>query len=72
MDKKDKCQLSEINLTLKVSKHPQSIFLSESGLYSLIMSSKQEKAKRFKNWIISNVLPNNNITKFEDFITSGE
>lgn len=31
--------------------------INESGLYSLIMSSKMEKAKEFKHWITSEVLP---------------
>ena len=31
--------------------------INESGLYSLILSSKLESAKRFKHWITSEVLP---------------
>lgn len=31
--------------------------INESGLYSLIMSSKLESAKRFKRWVTSEVLP---------------
>lgn len=31
--------------------------INESGLYSLILSSKMEEAKRFKHWITSEVLP---------------
>lgn len=31
--------------------------INESGLYSLIMSSKMEKAKEFKRWVTSEVLP---------------
>lgn len=31
--------------------------INESGLYSLILSSKLESAKRFKRWVISEVLP---------------
>ncbi|MBR5204411.1 MAG: Bro-N domain-containing protein [Bacteroidaceae bacterium] len=27
------------------------IFINESGLYSLILSSKLESAKRFKHWV---------------------
>ena len=33
------------------------IFISESGLYSLIMSSKKAEAKVFKRWVTSVVLP---------------
>ena len=35
----------------------QAIFINESGLYSLILSSKLEGAKRFKHWVTSEVLP---------------
>ena len=31
--------------------------INESGLYSLIFGSKLEKAKRFKHWVTSEVLP---------------
>lgn len=31
--------------------------INESGLYSLVMSSKLESAKRFKHWVTSEVLP---------------
>ena len=33
------------------------VLINESGLYSLILSSKLESAKRFKHWITSEVLP---------------
>ncbi|WP_249663630.1 BRO-N domain-containing protein [Staphylococcus pettenkoferi] len=33
------------------------IIINESGLYSLIFSSKLESAKRFKRWVTSEVLP---------------
>lgn len=32
-------------------------FVNESGLYALIFGSKLESAKRFKNWVTSEVLP---------------
>ena len=35
----------------------QAIFINESGLYSLILSSKLESARRFKHWVTSEVLP---------------
>lgn len=31
--------------------------INESGLYSLILSSKLESAKKFKRWVTSEVLP---------------
>lgn len=35
----------------------ETIFINESGLYSLILSSKMATAKRFKRWVTSEVLP---------------
>ena len=35
----------------------ETIFINESGLYSLIISSKLPTAKRFKHWITNEVLP---------------
>ena len=35
----------------------KTIFINESGLYSLILSSKLEQAKAFKRWVTSEVLP---------------
>ena len=33
------------------------VIINESGLYSLILSSKLETAKRFKHWVTSEILP---------------
>ena len=35
----------------------QAILINESGLYSLIMGSKLESARRFKHWVTAEVLP---------------
>ena len=35
----------------------EAIFINESGLYALILSSKLESARRFKHWVTSEVLP---------------
>ena len=35
----------------------QAIFINESGLYSLILSSKLPNARAFKRWVTSEVLP---------------
>lgn len=37
--------------------NPNQIIINESGLYSLIMSSKLPTAKKFKRWITTEVLP---------------
>jgi prophage antirepressor-like protein/transposase-like protein len=44
-------------VTYLEKEHPQTIFINESGLYSLIMGSKKEEAKAFKKWVTSEVLP---------------
>ena len=36
---------------------PHSIFINESGLYSLILSSKMPKAEKFRDWVTSKVFP---------------
>lgn len=35
----------------------ETIIINESGLYSLILSSKMPNAKKFKRWVTSEVLP---------------
>lgn len=37
--------------------NPNQIIINESGLYSLILSSKLPAAKKFKHWVTSEVLP---------------
>ena len=43
--------------TLDVKSNFGMTIINESGLYSLILSSKLESAKRFKHWVTSEVLP---------------
>lgn len=44
------------NSTLEIPNRGMTI-INESGLYSLILSSKMPKAKQFKRWVTSEVLP---------------
>lgn len=37
--------------------HTGKVIINESGMYSLIMGSKLDSAKRFKHWVTSEVLP---------------
>lgn len=37
--------------------NPNQVIINESGLYSLIMSSKLPSAKQFKRWVTSEILP---------------
>lgn len=41
--------LSEIKAKIKIGSQPKTIYLSESGLYNLILQSRLPKAKKFKN-----------------------
>lgn len=44
-------------LTDSMGRIQETIFINESGLYSLILSSKLPNAKAFKKWVTSEVLP---------------
>ena len=47
----------KIQTEFKTKKHPHSVYINESGLYSLMLSSRLPKAKKFKKWITSEVIP---------------
>ena len=53
VDKEDK-EVSEILTPGGMQKLP---IINESGLYSLVLSSKLPKAKQFRRWVTSEVLP---------------
>jgi prophage antirepressor-like protein len=57
------------NIEKKINKYidPKTIFINESGLYSLILSSKMPEAKRFKHWVTNDVLVS--IRKYGSFNT---
>ena len=69
VDPEDKRKLSELmskskrNESFRLKTDPlkgnegNSLYLSESGLYSLVLRSKLESAKVFKRWVTSEVLP---------------
>lgn len=44
-------------LTDSLGRTQQTTFINESGLYSLILCSKLPKAREFKHWVTSEVLP---------------
>ena len=58
VDAKDKqvIQRSQ-NATLENTPNRSLTIINESGLYSLILSSKLPQAKKFKRWVTSEVLP---------------
>ena len=53
----EKDEAAKHSLTDSLGRKQQAIFINESGLYALILSSKLESAKRFKHWVTSEVLP---------------
>ena len=69
VDPEDKRKLSELmskskrNESFRLKTDPlkgnegNSLYLSESGLYSLVLRSKLESAKEFKRWVTSQVIP---------------
>ena len=46
-----------VTKTVTPSGEQEILIINESGLYSLILSSKMPKAKAFKHWVTSEVLP---------------
>lgn len=44
-------------ITDSLGRRQETTFINESGLYSLILSSKLPSAKKFKRWVTSEVLP---------------
>lgn len=53
----DKDDSLKQGLTDNLGRLQQAIFINESGLYSLILSSKLPSAKKFKRWVTSEVIP---------------
>ena len=51
-DKKDGVTIRDA-----IGRNQQAVVINESGLYSLILSSKLPTAKAFKHWVTSEVLP---------------
>lgn len=57
VDAEDKEVLTSRNVTLENIPNRGITVVNESGLYSLILSSKLPSAKKFKCWVTSEVLP---------------
>ena len=62
VDSEDKYTLNELkskgNESLPLTGNlKNTIYINESGLYSLILISKMDKAKEFKRWVTKDVLP---------------
>jgi prophage antirepressor-like protein len=57
VEKEDKIQLKNIDINFKVYQQPDSIYINESGLNSLLILSRTKKSKKFLKWITKDVLP---------------
>jgi prophage antirepressor-like protein len=58
--KQDRTSFSDLEKFInKIPKNmqPHAIYINESGLYSLILNSKKQIAKEFRQWITSEVIP---------------
>lgn len=56
-DHVDDEDIDEIPIQDSIGRQRITPFINESGLYSLILSSKLPEAKKFKRWITSEVIP---------------
>ena len=57
VDAEDKRQSDEVVIHDPMGREQHPTIINESGLYSLILSSKMPKAKAFKHWVTGEVLP---------------
>lgn len=55
VDEEDK--VDGVTIRDAIGREQNPVLINESGLYSLILSSKLPSAKRFKHWVTSEVLP---------------
>ena len=58
VEKSDKIQLKNMNITFNLNQQPDSMYINESGLYTLLISAKTKRSKKFIKWITTDVLPN--------------
>jgi prophage antirepressor-like protein/predicted GIY-YIG superfamily endonuclease len=57
VEKIDKIQLKNMNISFEIQQQPDSIYINESGLYTLLITSKTSKSKKFIKWLTTDVLP---------------
>ncbi|HBH95721.1 MAG TPA: BRO family protein [Ruminococcaceae bacterium] len=53
----DKDKKDGVTIRDSIGREQKPIFINESGLYSLVLSSKLPKAREFKHWVTSKILP---------------
>lgn len=57
VDDEDKCKRDEIAIRDTIGRNQKPVLINESGFYSLILRSDMPKAKQFKRWVTSDVIP---------------
>lgn len=53
----DEDKMDGVTIRDSIGREQTPVFINESGLYSLILSSKMPNAKKFKRWVTAEVLP---------------
>lgn len=53
----DEDKYDGVTIRDSIGREQNPVMINESGLYSLILSSKMPNAKRFKHWVASEVIP---------------
>ena len=56
-DKQQFINLKKFVKNIESNAQPKAVYINYSGLFSLILSSQMPKAKEFKHWVTSEVLP---------------
>lgn len=57
VDQEDKLQGDGVTIRDSIGREQHPTIINESGLYSLVLSSKLPGAKKFKRWVTSEVIP---------------
>lgn len=57
MERLDKDEFSSIEVVDSAGKRQEALFVTEPGLYSLVLGSRKPEAKAFKRWVTHEVLP---------------
>ena len=63
-------KMDGVTIRDSIGRNQKPVFINESGLYSLILSSMLPTAKKFKHWVTSEVLPS--IRKHGGYIMNQE
>lgn len=53
----DEDKMDGVTIRDSIGRNQKPVLINESGLYSLVLSSKLPSAKKFKRWVTSEVLP---------------